>query len=116
MTSRRSRLAPAKKSDARPPKAVAEAPAVDAQGYVALVAELKQRIADARLRAALSVNRELVPLYWEIGRDILSHEGSEGWGAKVIDRLAVDLGRLPGNDWPVRPKPQIYACVRRGVA
>jgi DUF1016 N-terminal domain len=41
----------------------------------------------------LSVNRELVPLYWEIGRHILSREGSEGWGAKVIDRLAADLGR-----------------------
>ena len=66
---------------------------MDAQGYVALVAELKQRIADARLRAALSVNRELVLLYWGIGRDILSRQESEGWGAKVIDRLAVDLGR-----------------------
>jgi hypothetical protein len=70
VTSRRSRQAPAKKGDARPLKAVAEAPASDAQGYVALIAELKQRIADTRLRTALSVNRELVLLYWGIGRDI----------------------------------------------
>jgi predicted nuclease of restriction endonuclease-like (RecB) superfamily len=41
----------------------------------------------------LSVNRELVLLYWSIGRDILSRQKSEGWGSKVIDRLAVDLGR-----------------------
>ncbi len=72
---------------------MAEPPSPDAQGYVTLVAELKQRITDARLRAALSVNRELVLLYWGIGRDILSRQESEGWGAKVIDRLAVDLGR-----------------------
>lgn len=89
MTNRRSRQAPTK----RPPKTGADAPSADAQGYVTLVAELKQRIADARLRAALSVNRELVLLYWGIGRDILSRQESEGWGAKVIDRLAIDLGR-----------------------
>ena len=93
MTGRRPREAPAKKGDARQPKTVADAPSADAQGYVTLVAELKQRIADARLRAALSVNRELVLLYWGIGKDILSRQESEGWGAKVIDRLAVDLGR-----------------------
>jgi hypothetical protein len=40
------------------------------------------------------VNRELVVLlYWGIGRDILSRQESEGWGAKVMDRLAADLGR-----------------------
>ncbi len=60
---------------------------MDAQGYVALVAELKQRIADARLGAALSVNRELVLLYWGIGRDILSRQESEGWGQGTELRL-----------------------------
>jgi predicted nuclease of restriction endonuclease-like (RecB) superfamily len=93
VTSRRSREAPAKKGNAGPPKTVADAPSADTQGYVGLVAELKHRIADARLRAALSVNRELVLLYWGIGKDILSRQESEGWGAKVIDRLALDLVR-----------------------
>lgn len=65
----------------------------EAAGYGALVADLKKRIANARLRAALSVNRELVVLYWGIGRDILARQNSEGWGTKVIDRLAADLGR-----------------------
>jgi len=63
VTSRRSRKAPAKKGDPRRPKTLADAPSPDAQGYVTLVAKLKQRITDARLRAALSVNRELVLLY-----------------------------------------------------
>ncbi|HXP97997.1 MAG TPA: PDDEXK nuclease domain-containing protein [Telmatospirillum sp.] len=61
------------------------------RSYPALLAELKQRIGGARLRAALAVNRELVLLYWSIGRDILTRQNSEGWGTKVIDRLAADL-------------------------
>jgi hypothetical protein len=76
-----------------PPNAAADVPLANSQSYVALIADLKRRITDARLRAALSVNRELVLLYWSIGQDILSREKSEGRGTKVIDRLAVDLGR-----------------------
>jgi predicted nuclease of restriction endonuclease-like (RecB) superfamily len=60
-------------------------------GYPELLTELKTRIRNAQVRAALAVNRELVLLYWSIGRDILVRQGSEGWGAKVIDRLAHDL-------------------------
>jgi hypothetical protein len=51
------------------------------------------------VRAALSVNRELVLLYWGIGRDVLTRQQSEGWGAKVVDRLAHDLLQaFPGMD------------------
>ena len=59
--------------------------------YAAWLADLKVRIHTARQRAALAANRELVLLYWQIGRDILARQGREGWGAKVIDRLAQDL-------------------------
>ncbi|MBK7780822.1 MAG: DUF1016 family protein [Ardenticatenia bacterium] len=59
--------------------------------YVAWLAELKARIHAAQQRATLAVNRELVLLYWQIGRDILARQGMEGWGAKVIERLAQDL-------------------------
>ena len=65
--------------------------------YDAFSQELKERIRSAQVRAALSVNRELVSLYWGIGRDILTRQQSEGWGAKVVDRLAHDLLRaFPG--------------------
>ena len=60
-------------------------------GYEPWVVELKQRIQSAQQRAALSVNHELVLLYWQIGRDILDRQQAQGWGAKVIDRLAKDL-------------------------
>src|SRR5947207_2600166 len=59
--------------------------------YQAFLADLKGRIEQARLRAALNVNRELVLLYWQIGSDILARQQEQGWGAKVIDQLAVDL-------------------------
>ena len=59
--------------------------------YGPWLAELKTRIHAAQQRAALAVNRELVLLYWQIGRDILARQGREGWGTKVIERLALDL-------------------------
>lgn len=61
--------------------------------YAALLATLKERIRSARLRATLAVNQELILLYWSIGRDILGRMSSEGWGAKVVQRLARDLRR-----------------------
>lgn len=61
------------------------------QGYAEFLAQLKQRIREAQIRAALSVNRELVLLYWQIGHEIVQRQESEGWGAKVIDRLSRDL-------------------------
>ena len=60
-------------------------------GYADWLAQLKTRIHSAQQRATLAVNRELVLLYWQIGRDILERQAREGWGAKVIDRLAHDL-------------------------
>jgi predicted nuclease of restriction endonuclease-like (RecB) superfamily len=61
--------------------------------YPEFLGEVKTRIAAARTRAALAVNSELIRLYWEIGRDILDREQREGWGAKVVARLASDLRR-----------------------
>lgn len=61
------------------------------EGYADWLTELKTRIHAAQQRATLAVNRELVMLYWQIGRDILTRQAEQGWGAKVIDRLAQDL-------------------------
>lgn len=60
-------------------------------GYGALLAELKTRVRAAQVRTALSVNRELIALYWDIGRVILHQQQQKGWGAKVVARLATDL-------------------------
>lgn len=61
------------------------------EGYADWLVELKTRIHIAQQRATLSVNRELVLLYWQIGSDILVRQAEQGWGAKVIERLAHDL-------------------------
>jgi predicted nuclease of restriction endonuclease-like (RecB) superfamily len=61
------------------------------EGYADWLADLKGRIHNAQQRATLAVNRELVLLYWQIGRDILVRQAEQGWGAKVIERLAQDL-------------------------
>ena len=59
--------------------------------YEDFLRDLKERIRTAQVRAALAVNREMVLLYWQIGCDILSRQQQQGWGAKVIDKLAKDL-------------------------
>ncbi|MBV1700604.1 MAG: DUF1016 family protein [Hyphomicrobiales bacterium] len=61
------------------------------EGYADWLIDLKTRIHTAQQRATLAVNRELVALYWHIGRDILGRQAAQGWGAKVIERLALDL-------------------------
>ncbi len=60
-------------------------------GYAEWLLDLKSRIHNAQHRATLAVNRELVMLYWQIGSDILARQEQQGWGSKVIDRLAKDL-------------------------
>ena len=61
--------------------------------YGRLLADLKQRISQQRLRVVLASNAALLALYADIGRAILARQSAEGWGAKVIDRLATDLKR-----------------------
>lgn len=60
-------------------------------GYGEWLDEVKNRIYSAQMRATLAVNDELVLLYWAIGNDILQRQADQGWGTKVIDRLAHDL-------------------------
>lgn len=66
--------------------------------YGELLRDLKGRIRAARFRASQAVTSELVLLYWEIGREILTRQTTEGWGTKVIDRLSEDLrSAFPGT-------------------
>lgn len=59
--------------------------------YAPLLSDLKLRVRSAQVKAGLSVNRELILLYWHIGREILCAQKKEGWGTKVVERLARDL-------------------------
>ena len=66
-------------------------PPTPTSDYPTFLTELKTRIRQAQLKAALSVNKELILLYWKIGKDILANQEKLGWGAKVIDQLSQDL-------------------------
>ncbi|MGB8338251.1 MAG: PDDEXK nuclease domain-containing protein [Burkholderiales bacterium] len=69
------------------PPTQADSPA----GYAVWLAQLKERIQQERLRVVLASNAVMVLLYWDIGRSILTKQSDEGWGSRVIDRLATDL-------------------------
>lgn len=98
-----------KKPEPKPP---AKRPKADlAPGdYQAFLGELKERIRTAQLRAAVAVNRELIALYWQIGRDIVERQKLHGWGKSVVEQLARDLqtafpgmtGFSPRNIWRMR--------------
>ncbi len=59
--------------------------------YQSLLGEIKNAIQKARLNAVLTVNTQMILLYWQTGKMIAERQQQEGWSAKVIPRLAVDL-------------------------
>ena len=61
--------------------------------YPQFLEDIKSRIRVARVRSMLAASRELILLYWEIGRMILDRQSAQGWGAKVVEQLAPDLKR-----------------------
>ena len=60
--------------------------ALHPEGYDDFLHDLKERIRVAQVRAALAVNRELIFLYWQIGRGILERQQQQGW-LTAVDRL-----------------------------
>jgi predicted nuclease of restriction endonuclease-like (RecB) superfamily len=91
-------------------------PAIVAPDYSAFLTDVKSRIQTARLAAGRAVNRELVLLYWDIGRCIVEKQNLLGWGDSVVEALAKDLGEaFPGmrgfsasSLWRMR---QLYAAL-----
>jgi predicted nuclease of restriction endonuclease-like (RecB) superfamily len=89
-------------------------------GYANLLADVKARVHAAQLRAAVSVNRELILLYWDIGKTIIEAQKTKGYGKQVVERLADDLQKeFPGtvgmsslNLWRMRA---FYAAYRDQV-
>ena len=60
-------------------------------GYTQVLADIKRLIADSRHRALATVNRELVCLYWHIGRIIVQQQEQAKWGDAVVEQLSADL-------------------------
>lgn len=65
--------------------------------YAQTLANLKQQVQEAQVKAALSVNKELIKLYWSIGKTIVEKQEKSGWGTGLVEQLAKDLqNALPG--------------------
>src|SRR3989338_9335860 len=86
-------------------------------GYSELLADIKQRIRSAQYEALKAVNKELISLYWDIGRMIVERQKGETWGKSVVKLLARDLeAAFPGiggfsasNLWRMRVFYQTYS-------
>lgn len=82
----------AKPKDPRKTRAVPTAAASDTQpDYPALLAEVKAHVQSAQYAALRAVNKELVGLYWDIGRLIVERQQDARHGAAIAERLADDL-------------------------
>ncbi|RJQ32225.1 MAG: DUF1016 family protein [Actinobacteria bacterium] len=78
--------------------------------YKTLLVEIKNRIRTAQYEALRVVNKELISLYWDIGRIIIERQKGQPWGRSVVESLAKDLqDEFPGikgfsvrNIWNMR--------------
>ncbi|NGX39683.1 MAG: hypothetical protein KR126chlam1_01016 [Chlamydiae bacterium] len=61
------------------------------KGYRIVLADIKDKIKKAQLRALSNVNRELISIYWEIGRTIHDQQQADSWGTSVVEQFAIDL-------------------------
>ena len=90
---------------------------LSAPDYASFLSEVKGRIDSARLMAGRAVNRELVSLYWDMGRGIVEKQQTQGWGDAVVERLASDLraefpamqGFSSANVWRMRQFYEAYS-------
>jgi predicted nuclease of restriction endonuclease-like (RecB) superfamily len=59
--------------------------------YPSFLKLIKEQVQQAQLKAIVAVNRELILLYWHIGKEILATQEQQGWGVGVVERLSQDL-------------------------
>ncbi len=65
--------------------------------YAALLEDIKERIRTAQVKAAVASSRELIGMYWYVGKSIVERQKVEGWGRSVVERLSSDLQKtFPG--------------------
>lgn len=85
--------------------------------YTQLLGEVKKRIRSAQYDALRAVNKELIALYWDIGKMIVDRQKGDTWGKAIVDQLSADLqAEFPGisgfssfNLWRMRKFYENYA-------
>ena len=67
--------------------------------YKNWISSLKDKIRSAQIKAALSVNEQMIMLYWDIGKSIVEKQKEHNWGSKIVEQMALDLKReLPDTN------------------
>jgi len=67
-------------------------------GYGVILESIKKKVKEAQLRALSAVNKELISLYWEIGKTIHEQQQADSWGTSVVEQFAKDLqNSFPGE-------------------
>jgi predicted nuclease of restriction endonuclease-like (RecB) superfamily len=61
--------------------------AQDLPEYQSFLARAMAQIRCARTRAAQSVNKEAISLYWWLGEHIVQHQNQHGWGKSIVERI-----------------------------
>ena len=64
---------------------------IDQNQYLRFLDDVKGRIQNSRIRIATSVNKELIRLYWWIGKQIVEKQEELGWGKSIVEQLSKDL-------------------------
>jgi predicted nuclease of restriction endonuclease-like (RecB) superfamily len=85
--------------------------------YVTLLGAIKERIRSAQYEALRAVNKEMISLYWDIGKMIVEKQKGKTWGKRIVENLAKDLQvEFPGirgfssqNLWRMKQFYETYA-------
>lgn len=80
------------------------------KNYISFLNTIKSKILSARIRAYRGLNRELIKLYWDLGKTIVERQKQHGWGQSIVEKLAKDLqsefegreGFSANNLWRIR--------------
>ena len=99
-------------------KTVADTDMLTTPEYRQFIEDLKARVTATRISAARAVNRDLILLYWDIGRGIVEKQQSLGWGEAVVEMVSADLQRAfpqmtgfsPRNVWDMRRLYETYTA------
>lgn len=79
------------------PKKVKDRELVSNKEYKSTLTELKKQIRESQVKAISAANKELILLYWNIGKTIVEKQEKSGWGTKIIEKLAKDIqNAFPG--------------------
>ena len=64
---------------------------MEVTNYISFLGDIKLKIREAQVKATLSVNAQMIQMYWDIGKMISQKQAVEGWGSRVISKLSTDL-------------------------